>query len=70
MAMLCLNKVIWLDCILDSRDGLLESAKEALSALVDELDSFGIIGKEEWAWPSGEFVSSGAGVANYFGNGL
>eukprot|EP00977_Amphora_coffeiformis_P027460 scaffold34612_cov165-Amphora_coffeaeformis.AAC.26 len=70
MAMLCLNQVIWLDCILDSRDGLLESAKEALSALVDELDSFGIIGKEEWAWPSGEFVSSGTGVANYFGNGL
>ena len=68
IAMLCLNRVIWLDCILNSRDGLLESTKEALSVLVDVLDSFGTTGKQEWNWPSQEFVSGGTGVPDYFGN--
>ena len=70
LSMLCLNEVLWLDSILNSRDGLLAALKEALSFLAGELDSFGKTGKSSWSWPSKEFIGEGDVVPNYFGPGI
>lgn len=70
LGMLCLNEVLWLENILDSRDGLLEAAKDSLAVLTDKLHSFGKTGKDDWDWPSEEFVSNDKLVPDYFGKGV
>lgn len=70
LGIMCLNEILWLDSILDTRDGLVETSRRVLAALVDQLDSFGKTGRENWNWPSGEFVSNSSVVKNYFGSGL
>jgi hypothetical protein len=70
LAMLCLNEVIWLDGLVEHRDGLQEAAKDALAVLVDELEIFGRMGNSQWIWPSHEFSSSASVIPSYFAPGV
>lgn len=64
---LCISRVIWLGPSVESPQGLVESARQALFCLLDRLEHCASAVNDNW--PAAEFFSGDDVVKDYFGKG-